>query len=134
MLICQTHNIKAPRETPFLANETEIALKVETTEDIMRAGLQIFTFKEDATAIYKDKDATKLAGTRGEKETVDMLATLIRSGKVIWENQARGINPNPALAKMLSLSQQGTSTPQQKAKSSSKRTPRRQNPNADMSH
>jgi hypothetical protein len=95
----QSVSLKA---VPF--SETKTAIKINNIEDTMRAGLQVFTLKECAEAVYKDQDAAKLTGAKSNKELLEVMGSLIRSGKVVWENARRSVNPNPALAKLLGIS------------------------------
>jgi hypothetical protein len=95
-------------KNPLPFSETAIACKINSIEDIMRAGLQIFTFKEGAAAIYEDKDAIKIRDAKSPQETLEILTALIACGKVVWENNARNIHPNAALAKQLGIKLKAT--------------------------
>ncbi len=81
------------KPVPFAAAK-EI-LQIKSAEDMMRAGLQIFSFKEDfhgASKLLEREDGTQAP-----------LKDLVKSGQLVWENHARGINPNYAVAKELGL-------------------------------
>lgn len=85
---------------PFSA--TTEALKIKNTDDLMRAGLQIFSFKEGIRDLYDSKETNDLR-YGGDEKIPAKLAELMKSGRIIWENQARGINPNPALAEQMGM-------------------------------
>ena len=72
-------------------------------DDTMRAGLQIFTFSGNYAALDNDPHAVRLEQSKNDAELIPILAGLVKSGKIIWENQARGINPNSRLAEMMGI-------------------------------
>ena len=88
------------RPVPFSA--TTAVVKIENANDMMRAGLQIFTFKEDCRTV-RESGAEKQLLQSGDKGLATALADAVKSGKLVWENNNRGINPNAALAKQMGI-------------------------------
>lgn len=95
------HQSVSTKPVPF--SQTQEALKAKSIHDLMRAGLQVFSFKEDFKTVHSSTDATKLNSAKNDPELMATLAGLIKSGKVVWENQARGINPNAKLGEMMGM-------------------------------
>jgi len=93
------HQSVSTQSVPF--SRTKEAAKLNSMDDLMRAGLQVFSFREDFKTVHGSAEAAKLNGAKNDTELMATMAGLIKSGKVVWENQARGINPNPKLAKMM---------------------------------
>jgi hypothetical protein len=87
------------KPVPF--SNTKQALKAKSIDDLMGAGLQVFSFKENFQALGKDADAAKLGAAKTDPQLMATLASLIKSGKVVWENRERGINPNKKLGEMM---------------------------------
>ena len=85
---------------PFAA--TKGVAKIKSADDMMRAGLQIFSLKEDFSTVYESNAAEKLNQASPETMLV-VLAGLIRSGAIVWENNDCGINPNTSLAQQMGI-------------------------------
>ncbi len=101
LLNCQNQSVST-KAVPFA--KTEVAATIKSAKDMMRHGLQIFSFEKSFGDTYGDKDAEKLSAAKDDKEMLGTLSQLVKSGKVVWENHARNINPNPALAETMGLS------------------------------
>ncbi len=82
------------KAVPFA--KTEVAATIKNADDMMRHGLQIFSFEKSFGDLFGDKDAEKLSAAKSDKEMLDTLSQLVKSGTIVWENRARNINPNPA--------------------------------------
>jgi hypothetical protein len=95
------HQGVSAHSVPF--SKTKIALKANSMDDLMRAGLQIFTFNGPYASLEGDAAVDKLRKADNDAGTTSQLATLLKSGKVIWENQTRGLNPNAKLAEMMGI-------------------------------
>lgn len=83
---------------PFAA--AKVVLHAKNASDLMRAGLQIFSFAESFEDIPSPMDMMK----KNNWSDVQYVAAMIKSGKLLWENQARGLNPHPGLAKEMGIS------------------------------
>lgn len=99
---------------PVPINQTHVELKAKDATDLMRAGLQIFSFKESFAELYGSKDAEDLGKT---KDLPQGLADLVKSGKLVWENHSRGVNPNPVLAAQMGINLKPTAPAAQVKKS-----------------
>lgn len=95
---------------PF--SKVEDTIKINTADDLMRRGLQIFSYKESFSDLHggrtflenrDDNFINKTMRERGLSSTNEFLSAMIKEGKIVWENQARGINPNPVLAERLGV-------------------------------
>ncbi len=82
---------------PF--SQTVKVMDVTSAEDLMRAGLQILSFRETARELWQDPKIDALLKGDFNKGMREMIA----EGRVVWENHARGINPSPALARQLGI-------------------------------
>ena len=89
--------------TPVPFSKTKIVSKFGSMEDLMRGGLQIFTIDGNYKSLDGDATVDGLGKTDNDSDMMPQLAALIKSGKVIWENQSRGLNPNAKLAEMLGV-------------------------------
>ena len=105
---------------PFTATK-EVA-KIKSADDMMRAGLQIFSFKGDFSTVYESDAAKKLNQASPEAMPV-VLAGLIRSGTIVWENNDRGINPNTSLAQLMGIKIKTPSAAVTQKKTSPKQRP-----------
>lgn len=86
--------------------DTRKVMDIKSAEDLMRAGLQIFSLNEHAPDLWDDAAfKTELFDSGGP---VAGLKAMMQTGRVIWENQARGINPSPVMQWYLD---HATSTP-----------------------
>ena len=97
----------SPQAVPF--DQSDIALQAKNTEDLMRAGLQIFSFKESFKDAY---DSPQDKSLRSAKSLPQALGALIAKGDIVWENHARGINPNPVLAARMGIDLKPAAPPQ----------------------
>ena len=95
------HQSVSTMPVPF--SKTTEALKVSSVEDLMRAGLQIFSFEEKAVTLHDSVDGAKLLGYKDDIELMATLGELVKSGRAVWENHARGIGANPKLAEMMGM-------------------------------
>jgi len=81
-------------------DETQVVLKAQNAEDLMRAGLQIFSFRESFVDLGHDRDAEQLCKA---EDLPRNLADLVKSGKLVWENHSRNVNPDPILAAQMGV-------------------------------
>ncbi len=91
----------APHAIPF--KETRVAFKASNVQDLMRAGLQIISFTDAAKENGDYSCLLSAMQARGNKDIYPVVADMIRAGKMIWENQAANLNPDPHLAQKLGL-------------------------------
>jgi hypothetical protein len=96
----------SPRAVPFA--DAAVTLRAKNAEDLMRAGLQIFSFRESFADLAQDRDAEDLRQTNDFPRS---LADLVRSGKVVWENHSRGVNPDPVLAAQMGVQLKPSASP-----------------------
>lgn len=97
----------SPQAVPF--DQADIALQAKNAEDLMRAGLQIFSFKESFKEAY---DSPQDKSLRSAASLPQALGTLIEKGDIVWENHAHGINPNPVLAARMGIDLKPAAPPQ----------------------
>lgn len=83
---------------PVPVAETREVMKIHSVEDMMRAGLQVLSYAGDADAL---RDARERLAAAGVKGWFEQIAAMTQSGALLWENQARGIQPHPALQSVL---------------------------------
>lgn len=92
------------KPVPF--SKTKKVVEAKNAEDMMRAGLQILSFKETREELGIETmwppEPGSLAGMQ-DSELYATLSGMIKEGRVVWENQARNINPSPDLAKKLDI-------------------------------
>lgn len=81
--------------------DAQVVLEIKSADDLMRAGLQILSFRETAQELWEDKKVEDIV--LGRMDIYKGLAELVREGRVVWENHARGIAPNPVLAQRLGI-------------------------------
>jgi hypothetical protein len=91
-------------------SKTQIALKAKNAEDLMQAGLQILSFRETFSELRDYDFSDKSAREKGYTTLNQYLGALVREGKIIWENNERGIKPSPAFAQQLSVELKALST------------------------
>ena len=72
----------------------------------MEAGLQIFTLSETRQALQQQQFLENEVFTSGTN-SFENLGRLIKTGRVVWENYNRGINPYSGLITLLRLDNQG---------------------------
>ncbi|MBI3441335.1 MAG: hypothetical protein HY052_05995 [Proteobacteria bacterium] len=89
-------------DKPVPFNAAEKVMDVKGTDDLMRAGLQILSFKETFQEMRADKKFDAL-NSSSWKLFYEGIAEMIKDGRVIWENHARGINPHSVLAERLNI-------------------------------
>jgi hypothetical protein len=80
-------------------NATKI-MDITSAEDLMRAGLQVFSFRE---ARHELPDIDTLLQPMSRLSTTQFIGELTRERRVVWENQAHNINPNPRLAREIGI-------------------------------
>jgi hypothetical protein len=85
---------------PVPFGRTQETVKVSNAEDLMRAGLQVFSFKEGIRELHGYHFVYKTMEERG-LTFYQFLGEMIKEGRVIWENQARGVNPHPVFKELL---------------------------------
>jgi hypothetical protein len=91
------------KEIPF--TKAQIVFQAKNSEDLMRGGVQVLIFRET----YAELNAAGVVDEALNNAKSDTNALhkyfggLIKEGKLIWENQARGINPNPVLAQEMGI-------------------------------
>jgi len=88
----------SPQAVPF--DQAAVELQAKSAADLMRAGLQIFSFKENFAAVYDSQQDRLL---KAAKSLPQALGTLLKKGDIVWENQAQGIHPNSVLAAQMGV-------------------------------
>ncbi len=86
---------------PVKFKDAEVVLEIKSADDLMRAGLQIISFRETAKELWNDAGLTAAINNSGD--TYKSLGELVKQGRAVWENHARGINPEPVLAEKLGV-------------------------------
>lgn len=81
------------KPVPF--KEADCLFVSQDVEDTMRYGLQIFSTDKTLDQLFEDGFIDKFH--EGDASLADRLYHLVRSEGFHWENQDRGINPNPEL-------------------------------------
>ena len=94
-------NRQSVSKTPVAFSGAKVVLEIKSADDLMRAGLQILSFRETVQELRGDKKLEALLD--GKADIYSELKALIKEGRVVWENHARGINPNPVLAESLGV-------------------------------
>lgn len=90
-------------EVPF--SRTTVVLRPRSILDLMQEGLQVLTFPKANSDLWRDSELYP----EGEKEhlfirlqrmpnPVAYLSTLLKDGKIVWENKVFDIRPDPVLA------------------------------------
>ena len=79
--------------------QTQQVVEIKSAADAMRHGLQIFTFANPFPKTPADPQFPDLRDFRFARDAGPLLAT----GELVWENDARGINPDPKLREILGL-------------------------------
>lgn len=97
----------SPQAVSF--DQATIELQAKSAADLMRAGLQIFSFKESFAVVY-DSPQDKLLKTA--KSLPQALGALIEKGDIVWENHARGIHPSSVLAARMGIELKPAAPPQ----------------------
>lgn len=92
----------ATQAIPF--RDTRVAFRAQSTQDLMRAGLQIISFTDSA----RQPDGSypcliEAMQKRGDSDIYPAVAEMLNSGKMAWENKAAGLSPDPVLAEKLCL-------------------------------
>jgi hypothetical protein len=91
-------------EVPFA--ETKQVFHASSPQDLMRGGLQILAFRETLKELENGDHQTSFIERMMKETGLDLFACMgkmVRDGRLVWENQASGINPDPALAKALGV-------------------------------
>lgn len=87
------------RTEPVPFSKTTKVLEATCAEDFLRAGLQVFSFREPMHMIGGWSVPEVMENNKWSLE--DYLAHSVRSGRLVWENHERGIEPNPVLLERL---------------------------------
>lgn len=85
---------------PVPFDKTQEAVKIKNAGDMMRAGLQVFSFKEGARELDGYRFVYKTMEERG-LTFYQFLGEMMKEGRVIWENDARNVNPHPVFKEIL---------------------------------
>ena len=86
--------------SPVPFAQTKVVAKIDTMQDLMRAGLQVFSFAENFKQ-HGGYEAANKDMTENGWNFDQYLGNMIKQGRVVWENHARGISPHPVLQERL---------------------------------
>lgn len=87
---------------PVPLSRTQEVMKIKSTDDLMRAGLQILSYVGNIKQLQAEREQISQKIPGGDWYTE--IAAMVQSGQIVWENQARNINPHPAMKKELETS------------------------------
>lgn len=87
------------RTEPVPFSKTTKVLEATCAEDFLRAGLQVFSFREPMHMIGGWSIPDIMANNKWSLE--DYLGHAVRNGRLVWENHERGIEPHPVLLERL---------------------------------
>ena len=83
------------RTEPVPFSKTTKVLEATCAEDFLRAGLQVFSFREPKHMIGGWSIPEVMANNKWSLE--DYLGYCVGNGRLVWENHERGIEPHPVL-------------------------------------
>lgn len=89
------------KSVPF--SETRVAFHAKNADDLMKGGLQILAFNETFSELRGHQFVQKTMKERKQTDLYQFMGDMIREGKLIWENKAKGINPDPILAEKMNV-------------------------------